>query len=187
MKPNQQPEEVRKIKLAQNSATIEVVENDNGEKSYKVVAATVGKRNRNDFVLTGDVIEMERDTYPLLYEHGKDVNSIIGYAKPYFDAEANAYMADIVPYDTNPNIIRSIENGAYDSVSIAYLIDSYTFGEDDEILVQHAIMREISLVVTGADPEARIFNNGINDEMRAEIEKHKANKALVEEIKKKYE
>lgn len=176
------------MKLVQNSGQIKVIENslDDGEKqtALEVVMTSVGTVNDNGFRLNGDVIEFNRSNYPLMLEHGHALPIPVGYASnPRYDAENNTYKADIVLYDSQPEVKASVENGAYTDVSIAYLVDDYTFGLDDEVVVNHAQMKELSIVQIGADNTAKIFKNGLSQEMADEVRKHKQ----LKELKSKYE
>lgn len=180
------------MKLIQNSGKISVIENalDDGtkEKTLEVVMANVGTTNDNGFELSGDVIEFNRDAYPLMLEHGHGLPIPVGLARNlHYDATENKYKANISIYDSQPEVKQSVENGAYTDVSIAYLVTEYSFGDKDQIIVNNATMKELSIVQIGADSEAKIFKNGLSDELNDEIQQHKANKEKLQEIKSKYE
>jgi hypothetical protein len=71
---------------------------------------------------------------------------LLGEVKTAFDAEQKAYISEITVYSTKARHYQSIKNGVYDSVSISYYITDYDFSEDDDaIVVQHALMNEVSL------------------------------------------
>ena len=169
---------VATLKLATN----EVTENENGDYQIKAVVAHTETVNDNGIILDGDVIEFQRETYPFLFNHkGTD---LLGEVKTTFDAEQKAYISEITVYATKADIIKAIKNGVYDSVSISYYIDEYVFNEeDDAIIVQHALMNELSLVSVGADSEAKLIANELREDKQA---KQLAENKL-KEIKAKYE
>ena len=81
-------------------------------------------------------------------------------------------------------VIKAIKNGVYDSVSISYYITDYDFSEDDDaIVVQRALMNEVSLVSVGADSEAKLIANELREDKQA---KQLAENKL-KELKAKYE
>ena len=168
---------VATLKLATN----EVSENENGDYQIKAVVAHANVVNDNGIILDGDVIEFQRETYPFLFNHqGTD---LLGEVKTAFDAEQKAYISEITIYSTKADIIKAVKNGVYDSVSISYYITDYDFSEDDAIVVQRALMNEVSLVSVGADSEAKLIANELREDKQA--------KQLIEnklkEIKAKYE
>ena len=169
---------VATLKLATN----EVTENENGDYQIKAVVAHTETVNDNGIILDGDVIEFQRETYPFLFNHkGTD---LLGEVKTTFDAEQKAYISEITVYATKADIIKAIKNGVYDSVSISYYIDEYVFNEeDDAIIVQHALMNEVSLVSVGADSDAKLIANELKQDKQA---KQLAENKL-KEIKAKYE
>lgn len=178
------------MKLINNTAKIVVNELEDGNKSFKAVSAYVDIINKNGYQLAGDVVQFEREVYPFLFNHGSSASDIIGDVRTVFDPEENAYVSEINLYDTNPAITKAIENGAYDSVSISYYVNEYTFGDEDQLVIHSATMNEVSLVSVGADPNAKIFKNGVSDELNNAIEKHKAEKvkaAKIKEIKERNE
>ena len=165
------------LQLAENEAT----EQENGDYKIKAVVAHANVVNDNGIILDGDVIEFKRETYPFLFNHqGTD---LLGEVKTTFDAEQQAYISEITVYSTKQDIIKAIQNGVYDSVSISYYIDEYNFNDDDAIVIKHAIMNEVSLVSVGADSEAKLIANELRQDKQA--------KQLIEnklkEIKAKYE
>ena len=159
----------------------EVTEQENGDYKIKAVVAHANVVNDNDLILDGDVIEFKRETYPFLFNH--TANDLLGEVKTTFDAEQQAYISEITVYSTKQDIIKAIQNGVYDSVSISYYIDEYNFNDDDAIVIKHAIMNEVSLVSVGADSEAKLIANELRQDKQA--------KQLIEnklkEIKAKYE
>ena len=169
---------VATLKLATN----EVSENENGDYQIKAVVAHTETVNDNGIILDGDVIEFQRLTYPFLFNHkGTD---LLGEVKTTFDAEQKAYISEITVYATKEDIIKAIKNGVYDSVSISYYITDYDFSEDDDaIVVQRALMNEVSLVSVGADSEAKLIANELREDKQA---KQLAENKL-KEIKAKYE
>ena len=169
---------VATLKLATN----EVSENENGDYQIKAVVAHTETVNDNGIILDGDVIEFQRETYPFLFNH--TANDLLGEVKTTFDAEQQAYISEITVYATKEDIIKAIKNGVYDSVSISYYITDYDFSEDDDaIVVQHALMNEVSLVSVGADSDAKLIANELKQDKQA---KQLAENKL-KEIKAKYE
>ena len=166
------------LQLAEN----EVTEQENGDYKIKAVVAHTETVNDNGIILDGDVIEFQRETYPFLFNHkGTD---LLGEVKTTFDAEQKAYISEITIYSTKADIIKAVKNGVYDSVSISYYIDEYVFNEeDDAIIVQHALMNEVSLVSVGADSEAKLIANELREDKQA---KQLAENKL-KELKAKYE
>ena len=160
----------------------EATEQENGDYKIKAVVAHTETVNDNGLILDGDVIEFQRETYPFLFNHkGTD---LLGEVKTTFDAEQKAYISEITIYSTKADIIKAVKNGVYDSVSISYYIDEYVFNEeDDAIIVQHALMNEVSLVSVGADSDAKLIANELREDKQA---KQLAENKL-KEIKAKYE
>lgn len=178
------------MKLINNTAKIVVNELEDGKKTFSAIAAYVDIINKNGYQLAGDVVKMEREVYPFLFNHGSSAQDVIGDVKTHYDSELNAYVSEINMYDTNPAITKALENGAYDSVSISYYVNEYTFGDEDQLVIHNATMNEVSLVSVGADPNAKIFSNGLSDELNNAIEEHKAEKqkaAKIKEIKDRNE
>ena len=160
----------------------EATEQETGDYQIKAVVAHAGIINDNGIILDGDVIEFQRETYPFLFNHqGTD---LLGEVKTTFDAEQQAYISEITIYATKQDIIKAIKNGVYDSVSISYYITDYDFSEDEDgIIVQRAIMNEVSLVSVGADSEAKLIANELREDKQA---KQLAENKL-KELKAKYE
>lgn len=168
---------VATLKLATN----EVTENENGDYQIKAVVAHANVVNDNDLILDGDVIEFKRETYPFLFNH--ESSNLLGEVKTVFDETEQAYISDITVYSTKQDIIKAIQSGVYDSVSISYYIDEYNFNDDDAIVIKHAIMNEVSLVSVGADSEAKLIANELREDKQA---KQLAENKL-KELKAKYE
>lgn len=166
------------LALNENEAT----EQENGDYKIKAVVAHTEIVNDNGLILDGDVIEFQRETYPFLFNH--TANDLLGEVKTAYDAEQKAYVSEITVYSTKQDIIKAIKNGVYDSVSIAYYITDYDFNEDDDaIVVQHALMNEVSLVSVGADSDAKLIANELRQDKQA---KQLAENKL-KELKAKYE
>lgn len=176
------------MKLIQNSLAIQTQLNEEtGEKKITAIASNVNTVNDNKFYLAGDVIEIQRELYPFLYEHGKQSSELIGDTHVYYDPEENVYKADLFPYDTALNIKNALERGAFSDVSIAYLVDDYEIVENGVIYVKHAILREVSLVMTGADKDAKISKNSVSDELEKERLEFLQKEKELKELKAKYE
>lgn len=171
------------MKLINNAVDIEVTENEEGVKSFQAVASKVGTRNRNGLRLKSDSLQIERNRYPFLYNHGEGASEVIGDVGLAYSEEDNAYMCDFVIYDTHPNIKQAVENGAFNSVSVSYYMTDYELEDDDTVLVLNAIMNEVSLVSVPADPEALMTQNSVGKDLAQEAK----NKLRLEEIKKAYE
>ena len=166
------------LALNENEAT----EQENGDYKIKAVVAHTEVINDNGLILDGDVIEFQRETYPFLFNH--ESSNLLGEVKTAFDETEQAYISDITVYSTKQDIIKAIKNGVYDSVSISYYIDEYIFNEEDDgIVVQHALMNEVSLVSVGADSEAKLIANELREDKQA---KQLAENKL-KELKAKYE
>ncbi|MCJ1998475.1 HK97 family phage prohead protease [Lactococcus paracarnosus] len=174
-------------KLVENVVKLQLVKNevDGSEASDFKIQAIVAHTdiiNDNGFLLDGDVIEFKRDTYPFLFNH--ESSNLLGETKTHFDAEQKAYVSEITVYDSKQDIIKAIQNGVYDSVSIGYYIDDYEFQEDgDAIVVHHAVMNEVSLVSVGADSDAKLVANEFKEEKQAHI----LAQNKLKELKKSYE
>ena len=166
------------LQLAEN----EVTEQENGDYKIKAVVAHAGIINDNGIILDGDVIEFQRETYPFLFNHqGTD---LLGEVRTAYDAEQKAYISEITVYSTKEDIIKAVKNGVYDSVSISYYITDYDFSEDEDgIIVQRAIMNEVSLVSVGADSDAKLIAN----ELRADKQAKQLAENKLKELKAKYE
>lgn len=150
-----------------------------------MIAAETGVKNRNELILNGDVIEFDRAVYPLLFNHNEVADDVIGDVRISYSAERQAYLGDVTLYDTHPNIVKAVENGAFDSVSISYYLTEYELDEENEaLIVNNALMNELSLVSVPADPNAKIQNGAnVAKELIEEIKNNK----IIEEIKKRNE
>lgn len=176
------------MKLIQNSLTVQTQLNEEtGEVKITAIASNVNTVNDNNFYLAGDVIEIQRELYPFLYEHSKSSNDYIGDTHVYYDPTENVYKADLYPYETALNIKKGLERGAFSDVSIAYLVDDYEIIENGIIYVKHAILREVSLVMTGADKDAKISKNSLSDELEKERLEFLQKEKELKELKAKYE
>lgn len=171
------------MKLVKNAVDIDVSTDNDGSKSFTAVASKVGTVNRNGLELTATSLELDRNRYPFLYNHGEGSSEVIGDVGIAYSEEDNAYMCDFIIYDTHPNIRQAIEHGAFNSVSVSYFMTDYDIRDDDTVLVKSAIMNEVSLVSVPADPEALMASNAIG----LELAKEAKDKARLEEIKKAYE
>ena len=174
-----------KKKLVENITSLQLGKNDlsesEGDFKFNAIVAHADIVNDNGFILDGDVIEFEREKYPFLFNHSD--NELLGEVRTHFDDTQRAYVSDITIYESKSDIIKAIKNGVYDSVSISYYFDEFNFGDNDELIVKHAIMCEVSLVSVGADRDAKIVANELK-------EKHRANilaENKLREIKKAYE
>lgn len=169
------------MKLVNNTANIEVKQADDGTLSFSAIGSDVGVRNRNDLILMPNALKFDRDRYPLLYSHGESATDVIGDSHTEYDAVNNQYITDFVIYDTNPNIVKSVQNGAFQSVSIAYYMTDYDFMADGSIMVNEAIFKEVSLVSVPADPNANFITNEVSEQLakeRKEFEDAKKAKEL---------
>lgn len=171
------------MKLVENTAKIDLKENELGEKEIVVIAAHSYETNDNGLYLDGDVVEMKREVYPFLFNHGKSAADVIGDIRVSYDNDLKLYKGKVNMYDTNPAIVKAMENGAYDSVSISYYVNECDWDDEKGVVVTAATMNEVSLVSVGADPNAKMFKNGMNDEMANAIEEIKAENARKERIK----
>ena len=63
----------------------------------------------------------------------------------------------------------------------------YEIIENGIIYVKHAILREVSLVMTGADKDAKISKNSVSDELEKERLKFLQKEKELKELKAKYE
>lgn len=121
---------------------------------------------------------------PLVFQHGhKDVNNVLGhvilenrdegvYAKGFFNDTPNAKHAR-----------ASVEHGDLDSMSI-YANDLLERGGN----VMHGVIREVSLVLSGANPEAKIDNvvikhsDGYEEELEDTVVIHSGSELVVPPI-----
>lgn len=156
------------MKLVNNSADIQITQADDGTLSYKAIGSDVGVRNRNDLILMPNALKFDRDRYPLLYSHGNSAVDVIGDSHTEYDAEKNQYVTDFVIYEDNKNIVQSVKNGAFQSVSISYYMTDYDFMADGSIMVNEAIFKEVSLVSVPADPNANFITNEVSEQLAEE-------------------
>lgn len=176
------------MKLVNNSAEIKTVENEDGSMQITAVAAEVGVINRNGMILRPNSLQTDRERYPLLYNHGE---MVIGDCGLTYDEIGNKYITDMNVYDTNPSIRKAVENGAFNSVSVAYYLTDYDFNDYGDIVVNAAILKEISLVSVPADPNANFIENAFSEDLLKERTEHLNSLKTIEnelmEIKKQYE
>ncbi len=176
------------MKLVNNSAEIKTVENEDGSMQITAVAAEVGVVNRNGMVLRPNSLQTDRERYPLLYNHGE---MVIGDCGLTYDEIGNKYITDMNVYDSNPSILKAVENGAFNSVSVAYYLTDYDFNDYGDIVVNAAILKEISLVSVPADPNANFIENAFSEDLLKERTEHLNSLKTIEnelmEIKKRYE
>ncbi|WP_205272517.1 HK97 family phage prohead protease [Lactococcus taiwanensis] len=176
------------MKLVNNSAEIKTVENEDGSMQITAVAAEVGVVNRNGMILRPNSLQTDRERYPLLYNHGE---MVIGDCGLTYDEIGNKYITDMNVYDTNPSIRKAVENGAFNSVSVAYYLTDYDFNDYGDIVVNAAILKEISLVSVPADPNANFIENAFSEDLLKERTEHLNSLKTIEnelmEIKKRYE
>ncbi|MGL5895739.1 MAG: HK97 family phage prohead protease [Lactococcus lactis] len=184
------------MKLINNSARIELQvanndENNQQNSTFSAVIAHINVVNDNGYILDGDVVKFARERYPLLYNHNsEDPQAQIGYVEPRFISEGGQYVANLVFNGNGESIKQAIIDGVYDSVSISYYVESAEWDENYNLVVKEALMNEVSVVSVGADKQAKLFANGLSDELTTEREeaKQKAqNEKKLQEIKKKYE
>ncbi|CAM3229953.1 hypothetical protein GHI93_12060 [Lactococcus hircilactis] len=175
-------------KLVENIANFKLIENavaeennDSSDLTIQAIVAHSNVKNSNGFTLVDDALVFNREFYPFLFNHTD--TDLLGKTKTHFDNKLNAYVSDISVYGDRQEIIRAINEGVYDSVSISYYLDEYSFDEDDDIIVTKATMKEISLVSVGADDEAKLISNELEQEKKA----HVLAKNRLKEIKKNYE
>lgn len=179
------------MKLIKNSAVIEIHnETEEQPKSFTAIASEVGVVNRNGMILQPNSLEFDRERYPLLYNHGESASEVVGDVKTYYDEARNAYISEFNIYDTAGNIKKAVENGAFNAVSVAYYVTDYEFTEEGNMVVKNAVFKEVSLVSVPADPNAKIIQNGLSEELEAERKQFLAKKNAmkeIEDIKAKYE
>lgn len=179
------------MKLIKNSASIEVHnEVEDTPKTFTAIASEVGVVNRNGMILQPDSLEFDRERYPLLYNHGDSAGEVVGDVATAYDESKNAYVSEFNIYDTAPNIKKAVENGALNAVSVAYYVTDYEFSEDGSTIVKNAVFKEVSLVSVPADPNAKIIENSLSEELEAEKKQFMLElnaKKEIEGIKAKYE
>lgn len=179
------------MKLVKNSAKIELVENEDGSIRKLAVGSEVGVKNRNDMILQPNSLEFNSDRHLLLYNHGESSNEIVGDATTYYDETRNQYLTDFIVYDTNPAVKKAVENGALTHVSVAYYLTDYDFDEEGGIIVNKALLKEVSLVSVPADPNASFIENSVSDELlkerKAYLNSLKEDEKKIKEILAQYE
>lgn len=176
------------MKLVNNSAEIKTVENEDGSKQIMAVASEIGVVNRNGMILRPNSLQTDRERYPLLYNHGE---MVIGDCGLIYDEIGNKYVTDMNIYDTNPSILKAVENGAFNSVSVAYYLTDYDFNDYGDVVVNSAILKEISLVSVPADPNANFIENAFSEDLLKERTAHleglKSIENELKEIQAQYE
>lgn len=179
------------MKLVKNSAKIELVENEDGSIRKLAVGSEVGVKNRNDMILQPNSLEFNSERHLLLYNHGESSNEIVGDAMTYYDETRNQYLTDFIVYDTNPAVKKAVENGALTHVSVAYYLTDYDFDEEGGIIVNKALLKEVSLVSVPADPNASFIENSVSDELlkerKAYLNSLKEDEKKIKEILAQYE
>ena len=120
---------------------------------------------------------------PLVWQHGhSDVNNVLGHAVLEVRPDgvyANGYFNDT---DSAKNARLAVQNKDITSMSIyANRL------QQDGNLVKHGIIREVSLVLSGANPEARIENvyiqhsDGFSEERDDEVVIYSSEQSLIHE------
>lgn len=185
------------MKLINNSAHIELkvvnnAESDEQSSTFSAVIAHINEVNDNGYILDGDVVQFSRERYPLLYNHNSsDPKAQIGYVEPRFIVESGEYVANLVFNENGKAIQQAVIDGVYDSVSISYYVESAEWDDEYNLVIKEALMNEVSVVSVGADKQAKLFANGLSDELAQErdeaVKKAAENKRILQEIKKKYE
>lgn len=185
------------MKLINNSAHIDLkvvnnAETDEQTPKFSAVIAHINEVNDNGYILDGDVVQFARERYPLLYNHNSsDPQAQIGYVEPRFIAESGQYVANLVFNENGKAIQQAVVDGVYDSVSISYYVENAEWDEEYNLVIKEALMNEVSVVSVGADKQAKLFANGLSDELTKEreeaVKKAADNKRILQEIKKKYE
>ena len=120
---------------------------------------------------------------PLVWQHGhSDVNNVLGHAVLEVRTDgvyANGYFNDT---DSAKNARLAVQNKDITSMSIyANRL------QQDGNLVKHGVIREVSLVLSGANPEARIENvyiqhsDGFSEEREDEVVIYSSEQSLIHE------
>ena len=142
----------------QISTNAKIVKNSLNDGHVKIKMATIGEVNDNGFLIKNNQsIKFPNKSYPLLFEHKHDLNSVIGTFKP-IGIEGSDMMADA--QITNPKALELVKSGALHSASIAYMMTDYDYDQSkDAIVVSSGYLIELSLVLDPADKSAQIINS----------------------------
>lgn len=142
----------------QISTNARIVKNSLSDGHVKIKMATIGEVNENGFLIKNDQsIKFPNKSYPLLFEHKHDLDSVIGTFKP-IGIEGSDMMADA--QITNPKALELVKSGALHSASIAYMMTDYDYDQSkDAIVVSSGYLIELSLVLDPADKSAQIINS----------------------------
>ena len=136
-----------------------IVSNSAKDGTVKIKMATVGERNLNGFLLSNDksLKFKSNSSYPLFFEHKTDMENLIGFFKP-IGVEGKDIMANAKI--TNPRAKELVTAGAITSASVTYEVEDYDYDDaDDTVIINSANLIELSLVLTPADPTAKILNS----------------------------
>ena len=142
----------------QISTNAKIVKNSLNDGHVKIKMATIGEVNDNGFLIKNNQsIKFPNKSYPLLFEHKHDLDSVIGTFKP-IGIEGSDMMADA--QITNPKALELVKSGALHSASIAYMMTDYDYDQSkDAIVVSSGYLIELSLVLDPADKSAQIINS----------------------------
>lgn len=142
----------------QISTNAKIVNNSLNDGHVKIKMATIGEVNDNGFLIKNNQsIKFPNKSYPLLFEHKHDLDSVIGTFKP-IGIEGSDMMADA--QITNPKALELVKSGALHSASIAYMMTDYDYDQSkDAIVVSSGYLIELSLVLDPADKSAQIINS----------------------------
>ena len=142
----------------QISTNAKIVKNSLNDGHVKIKMATIGEVNDNGFLIKNNQsIKFPNKSYPLLFEHKHDLDSVIGTFKP-IGIEGSDMMADA--QITNPKALELVKSGALHSASIAYMMTDYDYDQSkDAIVVSSGYLIELSLVLDPADQSAQIINS----------------------------
>lgn len=136
-----------------------IISNSAKDGTVKVKMATVGERNLNGFLLSNDesLKFKPNASYPLFFEHKTDMDNLIGFFEP-IGVEGKDIMANAKI--TNPRAKELVSQGAINSASVTYEVEDYDYDDvDDTVIINSANLIELSLVLTPADPTAKILNS----------------------------
>lgn len=183
------------MKVITNQAKINVLTNklEDGQEdaTFGAIIAHSDVVNDNGYFLVGNAIRFDREKYPLHYAHNDStLDELVGYAKPKYNEITKAYEAELVIYESEKKLKQAILDGVFDSVSIGYYVESYSWETNDVgeyyLNITEAQMKEVSIVSVGADPEAKLIN-AVSDEFSRELEALKQNHLKLSKIKEKYQ